>query len=567
VSEIYYICGKLNMKIKASYGYYALVFGLFLLTVLFPWRLDLTQDKRFTLHQETKNLLGQLTEPMQIQVFLAGDLPYDYQKLQRSTRQLLEEFQAVSKSKIQFSFVDLYAEKNEQKREKRFEQLVKLGLGFSTQSFETEDGEKQKLIFTSALVSYKNKQKPIQLLEGKFLDQVSVGAVEQAINQLEYRSASAIEKIQQEKTLLIGFTQANGELSEGSTQDVRRSLLDFYAVENVYLSGEVSDTLQLQNLDLLLVANPQNPFSTAQKYSIDQFLMQGKPVALMLSTQHIASDTLKMGKDAWANPKKTDLEDLLFQYGLKLANNLVVDARCAVFQVPNGQNQGMRTFKNASWYFFPVLDRFPKHALTEQLPPILLQYPSSIDFVGDENLQEFQVLLESSPESAAIKTPMSLNYKIADIPLAKLVRQYLPFQPLAVLLEGHLFSAFRNRSKPYTGFQEHTEQGKILLISDGNFMRNAYNENTQEYLPLGFDAIRQEIIYGNKTFMLNAIDYLLGQDNLLALRARKLILRPLDRKQVAEEQQFWNVFHVVFALVWVALLWLGFWWYRRRFFF
>ena len=530
--------------------------------VRYTW--DLTADGRHTLHPQTIEILKNLENSIQIHIYLAGDLPQDYKKLKESTESLLENLKRYTKFPLTYRFIDPYQTEDEKKREELLAQLEKEGLQQSVHEFEENDGFKRKIIVPAGLIYYQDRKFPIQLLQGQFLSQTNPFLMEQAVQKLEYLFAQTLAQVTQKQKKKIGFTQSNQELERGNVKDIFNQISQLYQPEFVQVGESAEDFEKLLNYDLLLIAKPLKPYTEAQKYLLDQYLMRGKKIIWLISTVQVQKELLQRGESATVEPIKLNLDDLFFKYGIKIQYNLVADAFCLPLQLPAGQAQGKTLFKEGSWYFHPLINSLENHSINRNIDPVLMHYTSSLESVIKEN-QKLTTLLTTSMYSTVLKVPTTIQYQMALYPLEKMASQYIPHRMLGVLVEGHFNSLYENRPLPVPDipFISEISEQSLIVISDGELIYNAYNPSTGAYIPVGFDFQQNEIVYGNMAFVLNAIDDLIADFPLQELRLKNIEIRPLDLEKVKKEKTFWRFFNLILPLCFVILMALIFWFWRR----
>jgi ABC-2 type transport system permease protein len=144
-----------------------------------------------------------------------------------------------------------------------------------------------------------------------------------------------------------------------------------------------------------------------------------------------------------------------------------------------------------------------------------------------------------------------------------------PFQNVAVLLEGEFESVFKNRIPPEIandsaiGFKPNGKKSAMIVIADGDIIRNDVQYSSRKPYPLGFDKYTNRT-YGNRNFILNCVNYLCDDSGLLSVRARELTLRLLDKKKVKNEGTKWKVINTAVPLILVLVFGLIYYYVRKR---
>ncbi len=515
----------------------------------FFFRLDLTEEKRFSLSNPTKDLLGNLDQRILIKVYLEGNFPPGFEKLQRETKQTLDEFRAYTEN-IDYQFIDPSDQVDDKARQEVYQQLESKGLQPFNLEVSENGGSRRLQVFPGAVLSLGEREISIQILQSQ-MGRSAESQLNASIEKLEYTLASAIKKITQEKRPKIAFIEGHNELKPRFIADLGRTLSEHYQVERFNLrefikdsaTGEISIEKQIRRLnifDALLIAKPQSAFSDLDRYLIDQFIMNGGTTLWFIDAVQAEMDSLSNRSEFLAYPidDRLNLRDMLFKYGVRINADLVQDIVAA------GVNDSKQVLP---WIYSPLIMPYVNHPITKDLNGIRLEFASSIDTIQTPRIKK-TILLQSSQYSRKSNAPHLVS-------LARLYQepQRQAFQekgiPLGVLLEGSFESAFNNRVVPRNLNGKSlplTKKGKpaqMLVVSDGDMVKNQLNiVNPQlpKGLPLttGYDQFTG-MQYGNKDFLLNAFDYLLDESGLMELRGRELKIRLLDSQRIKNERSFW----------------------------
>ncbi|HLV91840.1 MAG TPA: gliding motility-associated ABC transporter substrate-binding protein GldG [Aequorivita sp.] len=546
-----------------------LIVGLVFINLLgnqFYKRLDLTQDKRFTLAEETKGIIEKADSPIVIDVFLKGDFPPEFRKLQSETRQLLEEFSAEN-SNIKFDFIN-----PTEKGAEHFEDQLE-AYGMTPAQVTVMEGGKQSiaLVYPWALAHYNGKTEKILLLKNQ-LGATSEERVNSSLQNLQYAFADGFKKLLTEKSKKVAVIKGNGELEDQYIVDFFSTLREYYYIAPFTLdsiSSNPSKTLaELQSYDLIVVAKPTKPFSDAEKYILDQYTMNGgKSLWLVDATQlHRDPDSGNM----FAFGMDLNLNDFFFRYGVRVNPNLVKDIYSAPIVLASGEDREAQ-YDRYPWFFSPLSSSANNHPIVANIEAVKFDYASAIDTL--ENDIKKTVLLSTSPISKTVGLPFEINFDL-EIPNNLDIIQRGPDPneftagevPLAVLLEGNFTSVFKNRVKPVKleGGLQNIDDGrntKMVVISDGDIIRNQLQGNRP--LELGFDKMTNSF-YGNKEFLLNTVNYLLDDSGLINIRTRKIAIPFLDTLLAAEERSKWQALNLLMPLGLLAIFGISFNFYRKR---
>ena len=549
-------------KIKNDLRVYLLLVILIVVAVILGQsvfkRLDLTSEKRFSLNHNTIELLKEVQEPLIITVYLEGEFPSGFKRLQRETKQMLEEFRAYNRN-IEFQFVDPNESGDAKTVREIYQQLQFKGLVPILVEI-NEGAQSQNLqFFPAAIASYGEKETGIQLLYSQ-LNVNPESQINSAIQNLEYTLANAVRKLTQKFKPGIAFANGHGELDEKTVEDFSKSLMENYNVSRVNIrefpvdsnTMEVSITSQMRRLnsyDILVFAKPTQPFLDLDLYLIDQYVMNGGKILWMVDAVAAEMDSLSKKPEFLAYPilEELRINKLFFRYGARINTNLIQDRKAAWVS-------DMRSSR--PWIYFPLLSPLIKHPITKDLNGIKLEYASTIDTVMAPNVRKTP-LLKTSDESRVVLTPhmvrlASLYNYPGEQPYNK---RYLT---TGVLLEGQFTSLFKNQLTPKeqsgekVPFKAESTPTSQIIIADGDFPRNQFNVVNPNMpkgaaLTLGYDQYTG-VSYGNKDFLLNAIDYLLDNNGLIALRSRELKMRLLNSKKIQEEKITWQLLNIALPI-------------------
>lgn len=511
-------------------------------------RFDFTSEKRYTLSPVTRNILANLDDNIQVTVYLDGaNLPAGFRRLRSSVFDILTDFKAYSNNNLEFDFVNPLSG-DDQSQQENYQQLLEKGIEPTNLSVRTEEGMSQKIIFPAALVTYKNIQLPVRLLQSK-----SGANPEEVLNNsvqnLEYAFASTLKKISSGEQQLIGFTEGHGELSDLQLNDAMQSLGDAFQVGRVDLS-----TITLEGLDkmrLLVLAKPERAFTEAEKFKIDHFVMNGGRVLWAIDQVSAELDSLRGAGEQLSFPKKLNLDDMLFRYGARINYDLVADMSSAQIPITVGNIGGQPQIRLLPWLFYPIFVPTSTHPIVKNLDGIRSEFSSTIDLIDVKGVHS-EVILASSPFSRQMEVPGMLSLRMVEQePDPELFRTEP--RPTAVLLEGEFPSVFQNRPIP-PGIMEEvsvpqkSRPGKMLVLADGDILKNQINPADQSPYPLGYDRYTQQQ-YANKSFLLNAADYLTDDTGIIGLRNKEVKLRLLDRAKVRQQKTMWQLINIGLPLI------------------
>jgi len=545
------------------------------------YRLDLTADKRYTLAPTTRQMLKELDDVVYFKVYLEGEFPAGFKRLRNETREMLNQFRAYSKN-IQFEFIDPSAGKDKNELDATYQQLAQSGLNATDLQVKEESGTTRKIIFPGAIVSYRGKEMPMDLL----LTQVGKPPAEvlnNSVQALEFGLTNVIRKLSVTEKPRIAFIEGHGELEPVYTASIEAALSEYYEIDLVRIDGQpLSLAMQIQssagsaNASLvnkykaIIVAKPDSAFAKNEldKFMIDQFVMRGGKVLWLVDGVYAEMDSLRTKDQTVAVAQELNLDDMLFNYGVRLNPNLVVDMNALPIPVVIDQKGNQKLIP---WLFFPLLVPTSNHPIVRNLSAIKTEFVSSIDTLDTPGVSKI-ILLSTSRYSRALNSPVMISLSfLYQEPVTEQFNQ--PYQTVAVLLEGEFTSLFLNRvpreiaQSPGISFLGKSSKTAMIVVADGDVIKNQLQpgEIRPTPLPLGYDRYTGQQ-FGNKDFILNAMNYLCDDTGLLSVRSREVKLRALDASRVDAERLKWQLVNTIVPV----LLVLGFafiqgYWRRKRY--
>ena len=525
-------------------------------------RFDLTTEKRYTLSPATKKLLSNLDDVVYVKVYLDGDFPAGFKNLRNETKEMLDEFRIYSKDNVEYEFIDPSENTDKAQQNEVYKQLANKGLQPFNVENKTETGTTQQIIWPGAIVSYRGHEVPWLLLK----TQQTMSAESQlnnSVQALEYEFASCIRNLTVRIRPAIGFIEGHGELDTLGVFDIAYALNDFYTTKRV----EIKEQLHaLDGLKALIIAKPDSAFSEKDKFIIDQFIMKGGKVLWAIDPLNTNLDTLVRKSWTLAIPQELKLGDMLFKYGVRINQNMVLDLQSGAIPI-NTALAGQRPhFEPMPWIFAPLATPVGNHPVSKNVDLVKLEYAASIDTVTAKGIKK-TVLLQSSRYSKISNAPVRIFLKTGLIQPDE--RQFTDsYRSFAVLLEGEFESVYKNRIPPQIandsaiGFRPNGEKTKMIVISDGDILHNELQYPSKRPIPLGYESISNRT-YGNRNFILNCMNYLCDDSGLIDVRARELTLRLLDKKKLKAEGFKWKLINTLVPLLSIALIGIVIF-YRRR---
>ena len=533
-----------------------LIISLILLNSIsysFYKRFDFTSDQRYTLSETTKALVSPIDKNLFIEVYLEGEFPSEFKRLQAETAQYLKELAALNK-KIKINFIN----PNNQR-----ELLIKKGMLPSQLTVEEDGKLSEAIIFPWAEIRLGKRTTIVPLLPSSRVASQEE-QLQKAIGNLEYEFSNAIQTVTQQKLKKIAILSGNGELTDLYQYSFLSAVAKKYSMAKFSLDASTINAPQtLENLssfDLTIITKPTEKFTEKEKFVLDQFILNGGKTLWMLDNVQADQDSLGNTGKMLAYPKDLGLTDLLFTYGIRINTSIVKDLYAAKIPVATGNIGNQAQFKNLDWFFHPLAQGNPENPITKNILPVRLQFANQIDTL--QNNITKTPLLVSSLLTQKVGTPKIIAIQsIADEVVENDYNS--GSQLFAVLLSGSFNSAYKNRIQPFKTplFKAQSEFNKMIVISDGDVGKNQILKE-QPY-DLSRDKWTQQQ-FGNKDFLLNAVDYLLDDTGLLNLRNKSLKIRMLDKQKAFKERQFWQFLNVVFPLVLLVAFGLFFRYLMKR---
>ncbi len=557
---------KVNLRKEIKSGLF-LAAGVVLLNLLSTqlfFRLDLTAEKRYSISEVSKNTVKSLETPINITLYLDGELPAGFRKLQKSILKKIADYNAYSSQRINLQIVDPYEIIDAKKRDQLFAELVQKGIQPTDIRQNTDRGTTTRLIFPGAIIGYGDKQLSVNLLKNNPVHaEINLNS---SIEDLEYKFTATFSELMTTEKQTVAFLNGQYELNEYELHDITEALSEKYIVDQLTVSGLKQKAKQVK---ILLIANPMKSFTEEEKFGIDQYLMGGGRIIWLVEPVSVSLDSLSTGYMTLAFPQNLNLEDQLFRYGVRLNANLVQDAECLLILVNTAPKGSPAKFKPAPWYFSPLLTPSANHVISRNMNRVKAEFVSSVDTVGKNDRVRKTVILSTSPYSLVSQTPLEVSLSsINNPPDRRLFHQ--PSQTVGILLEGTFESVFKNRMVDSFGIKNsevktESQPTKMIVISDGNLIANQYRmqDGKPDFLPLGYDRNSQQT-YGNKDFILNAVNYLCDDGGLMELRSRVFKIRLLDKVKIKESKTTWQLVNVAIPLVLISLFGAGYVYVRRR---
>jgi ABC-2 type transport system permease protein len=548
--------------IQLCFSLVILALAVFISSRVF-FRIDLTSEKRYTLSGETKKILKKLDDVVYVKVYLEGELPIGFRKLHNSIRETLDEFRVYAKDNIQYEFINPSENTDPKIRNKVYAELYKKGLlPTNTQSHDKEGGVSEKILFPGALVTYKGMEVPVDLWKNNVFFSADQN-LDNSMQAVEYSLIRPIYTIANKNVEKIAFLEGHGELDAMQVGDITSELANYFQVDRGAIHGKIE---ALDGYKLVVIAKPSQPFTEQDKFVLDQYIMKGGKVLWLVDAVNVNADSLAKG-ETFGFINNINVDDQLFTYGVRINPNLVEDIQCNELPVNVGLTGNQPRWVPARWLYYPLITPLVDHPITRNLNVILAKFASQIDTLAVPGIKK-TYLLKTSGMTKLVKAPLLIS--LSEVKQKQERSEFnRPNQPIAVLLEGKFPSVFRNRAiqsiMPGSILKPESVPTKMIVVADGEMIANDVRTTPQGPVitTLGYDKYTRQT-FGNKEFIVNAVNYLADESGLIALRAREFKLRLLDKARIREEQSKWNIINTVLPVVLVLVFGVYFNYSRRK---
>ncbi|MBK8847710.1 MAG: gliding motility-associated ABC transporter substrate-binding protein GldG [Bacteroidetes bacterium] len=526
-------------------------------------RIDLTEDKRFTLSTNTRVVLSELNDVVFFKVYLEGDLPPDFRQLQNEIKDKLNEMRIYAKGNLEYEFIDPGALESDKQKESLAKQLIGKGIFPTTIQTKESDGSSQKSLFPGAVITYNNNEQSLNFIQ----EQIGVSdeqLLNTSIRTLEYNIVNKLRAMTQKRPHQICFLQGQGEWTSGYMGDITNELNNSYITEYKAIDGKLN---ALNNYRVVVIAKPDSAFDEKDKFILDQFIMKGGRVLWLYDYAYANMDSLTRADESIAIPLDLNLNDMPYRYGARVNVNMIADLQSVPIPIVMGNTGNKPQMAMRPWIYFPMIFPVSTHPLVNNLNAVKFEFCSSVDTIAVKGIRK-TILLATSPYSREYNLPSRFSLEmIRKQPDRTLFNEGT--KSLGVLLEGSFSSLFKNRIPPTIandtaiGFKEEGVPTKMIVIGDGDIIKNGINKSTGKIFPCGYDRYNNRM-FGNKSLILNMIDYLADDSNLIELRNKEIKLRLLNREVVKANASIIKIVNVVAPIIFLLLIGIIKWWWRRR---
>ena len=524
------------MRVWKSIATIAALVVINLLVNLYVVRWDMTDDHRYSIANTTKQLLQTLDEPLEVTILLDGELNAGFQRLQRATIELLEEFQARSE--------------NATIRYRVSTENIPQSIPPTVIHERTHKGQTaQTTVYPFALLRYKSQMSVVELLRNN-RGLSGEENLNHSIENLEFAFVEAIHTLTRDSVEKIAFLEGHGELGEREVFDLSQALSRYYQIDRGSLGNE---TDILNDYRVVIIADPQEPFSEKDKYILDQYLMQGGRILWVVNGVRFSDDYLSQSGMTPVIPLDLKIDDMLFRYGVRINATLVQDLQCLPVPVDVSSNPQQPNWQPMPWTYAPLLLTSHASPITRNLMQVSSTMASTVEFVGGEDGIQKEVLLATSSNSRITGTPAQVDLGFDD---ANPEDYRYAYVPVAASMEGVFPSLFAHLLPPeevvmHSPMRKHSEKTKQIVVASGSIIRNEWQQGKP--LPLGYDRYTGTQ-FGNRDFMVNAVLYLADDTGWMGLRQKELTLRLINDQRAREKRITAQIVSIVAPLLLLVLI-------------
>ena len=544
------------------------------------FRLDLTEEKKYSLNEATKETLNSIDDIVYVKVYLNGNLPAGFIRLKNSCKETLDEFR-YHNSLIEYRFIDPNDTENLEERNKIYKELSENGLEPTNLQVQDNNSNTEQIIFPGAIIYYKGRSESLNLLQNQIATNPE-NVLNNSVENIEYELTNAIHKLLTNYKPKVAFLDGHKGLDDLETADIshslgitKGSLSEYFDVDRINIKEYEVDEKKTPSLSnqinrlsqykALIIAKPSQAFSEVDKFLIDQYVMNGGKTLWFIDGVAMDMDSLKGNVPfSMAIPLDLNLTDLLFKYGVRVNYDLVMDFQADQIPIIVGYKGDVPQQQLLPWFYHPIIIPKNKQAIVKNLDGIKSAFVSTLDTVRAPNIKKTPLLF-SSPYSKIVKAPHRVSLQILEQEPS--LEQFSSGEkPIAYLLEGEFESAFKNRIAPNNESLNPklvSSPNKMIVFGDGDIIKNHVSSSGNAF-PLGYNQFSKSQFNGNKQLIVNALNYLMGNEKLINIRAKEVNLRLLNKSQIKNNRLKWQLINTLLPLAIITLTILIFAATRKR---
>ena len=543
-----------------------------LISTLLYFRIDLTEDKKYSISNTSKNIIDEIDDVMYIKIYLEGDFPSGFKRLQNSTIDLLNQLKKHNEL-IKYELINPNI-KNIEERNNLYKQLYEVGLNPTNLQTQNSGTKTEQIIFPGAIIYYKGKEICVNLLQSQ-LGTHHEKVLNNSIENIEFEFINAFNKLINDYKPNIAFLTGNGQLNGSEILSIKyglnntsESLSKYYTINEFNIkdwtvdSGKTNFSIKdqqtkINRFDVLIIAKPNIPFNKLEKLLLDQYIMNGGKILWLIDGVSMDMDSLKNNQAfSMALPKNLNIDDMLFKYGVRINHNLIMDIQCDKIPVITNFNVNQPSKSLFPWFYNPLIISKNNHPITKNIDAIKTSFISTIDTIRSSKVHK-KIILKTSPYTKLLYSPHRVSLNILEEKGS--IEKYND-GPLntGVILSGKFKSFFEN-SVPLKNnkIKKESIETEMIFFSDGDIIKNDVNSNNKPY-EIGYNPFSKEIFQGNKQLIINSIHYLTGNKKLLDLRRNNFKIRLLDKKEISVNKIKWQILNIFFPLIIVLIFGLIF---------
>ncbi len=543
-----------------------------LISTLLYFRIDLTEDKKYSISSTSKNIIDEIDDVMYIKIYLEGDFPSGFKRLQNSTIDLLNQLKKHNEL-IKYELINPNI-KNIEERNNLYKQLYEVGLNPTNLQTQNSGTKTEQIIFPGAIIYYKGKEICVNLLQSQ-LGTHHEKVLNNSIENIEFEFINAFNKLINDYKPNIAFLTGNGQLNGSEILSIKyglnntsESLSKYYTINEFNIkdwtvdSGKTNFSIKdqqtkINRFDVLIIAKPNIPFNKLEKLLLDQYIMNGGKILWLIDGVSMDMDSLKNNQAfSMALPKNLNIDDMLFKYGVRINHNLIMDIQCDKIPVITNFNVNQPSKSLFPWFYNPLIISKNNHPITKNIDAIKTSFISTIDTIRSSKVHK-KIILKTSPYTKLLYSPHRVSLNILEEKGS--IEKYND-GPLntGVILSGKFKSFFEN-SVPLKNnkIKKESVETEMIFFSDGDIIKNDVNSNNKPY-EIGYNPFSKEIFQGNKQLIINSIHYLTGNKKLLDLRRNNFKIRLLDKKEISVNKIKWQILNIFFPLIIVLIFGLIF---------
>lgn len=510
---------------------------------------DFTSDGRYTFSAYSQKVLSDLKKTdkkFDINIYLDGELNRSFVRLRQQMDYLLSEANRKSGYCFSIHYINpLQAESPD----KVYQEMAAKGMkGIMLNEADRNGKVSRQLIFPYLEIAQEKDTMRINVLKN-IPGNTAEDNLKASAENFEYELIDALRMLTDKESRNIAFLEGHGELPRPYLYDAEEALAKYYSINRGEITGDASI---LDAFKVVIIAGTTQKYSEQQKYVLDQYIMHGGRVLWLLDGVYFSEEQLAVQGKSVTVVNRTNLDDMLFGYGARINPVLLQDEQSASLLV-NSADEENKQSTEIPWYFCPLLMPSPNNPITKDIALVKAPYVSSIDLIRQPSVQA-NVLLTTSAKTHIVKATEEVNFNAENV---SNIPNYFNQQFLitAVSLEGKFASAYLNRLIPDSISQRNSrlnesQHTKMIVASASSLIRNelAGQGDQTQVVPLGFDRTsgRQ---FGNKDFIVNAVNWLANDDDLLLLRQKKQQLRLLDKTEIFKNRNLYVFVNIVFPVI------------------